>query len=70
MFPHHRGRKHIVLGVDPIGVSIGIGMMLSCMQDISYNSSNWHTYGPRGENTCLRGFLQSEFQTSLLSYRD
>ena len=26
--------------------------------------------GPRREKTCLRGFRQSEFQTSLLSYRD
>ena len=26
-------------------------------------------YGPRREKTCLRGFRQSEFQTSL-SYRD
>ena len=28
------------------------------------------SYGPRREKTCLRGFRQSEFQTSLLSYRD
>ena len=27
-------------------------------------------YGPRREKTCLWGFRQSEFQTSLLSYRD
>ena len=27
-------------------------------------------YGPRREKTCLRGFRQSEIQTSLLSYRD
>ena len=27
-------------------------------------------YGPRREKTCLQGVLQSEFQTSLLSYRD
>ena len=26
--------------------------------------------GPRREKTCLRGFRQSEFQTTLLSYRD
>ena len=26
--------------------------------------------GPRREKTCLREFRQSEFQTSLLSYRD
>ena len=26
--------------------------------------------GPRREKTCLRGFRQNEFQTSLLSYRD
>ena len=26
--------------------------------------------GPRREKTCLRGSRQSEFQTSLLSYRD
>ena len=26
--------------------------------------------GPRREKTCLRGFRQSEFQTSHLSYRD
>ena len=26
--------------------------------------------GPRCEKTCLLGFQQSEFQTSLLSYRD
>ena len=25
-------------------------------------------YGPRREKTCLRGFRQSEIQTSLLSY--
>ena len=33
---------------------------------------NKHTclYGPRREKTCLQGFRQSEFQTSLLSYRD
>ena len=28
------------------------------------------SYGHRREKTCLRGFRQSEFQTSLLSYRD
>ena len=27
-------------------------------------------YGPRREKTCLLGFCQREFQTSLLSYRD
>ena len=27
-------------------------------------------YGPCGEKICLRDFYQSEFQTSLLSYRD
>ena len=27
-------------------------------------------YGPRGEKTCLRGVRQSEFQISLLNYRD
>ena len=26
--------------------------------------------GPRCEKTCLRGFQQNKFQTSLLSYRD
>ena len=26
--------------------------------------------GPHHEETCLRGFRQSEFQTSLLNYRD
>ena len=26
--------------------------------------------GPRRDKTCLRGFRQSKFQTSLLSYRD
>ena len=26
--------------------------------------------GPRREKTCLQGFRQSEFETSLLSYRD
>ena len=26
--------------------------------------------GPRREKTCLRGFRQSEIQTSLLSYKD
>ena len=28
------------------------------------------TNGPRREKTCLRGFRQGEFQTSLLGYRD
>ena len=28
------------------------------------------TYGPRREKTCLRGIRESEFQTSLVSYRD
>ena len=27
-------------------------------------------FGPRREKTCLRGFRQSEFQTSLTNYRD
>ena len=27
-------------------------------------------YGPSREKTCLRGFEQSEAQTSLLNYRD
>ena len=27
-------------------------------------------FGPHCEKNCLRGFRQSEFQTSLLSYRD
>ena len=30
----------------------------------------YRSYGPRREKTCLRGFRQSEIQTSLLSYRD
>ena len=28
------------------------------------------SYGPRHDKTCLRGFRQSKFQTTLLSYRD
>ena len=28
------------------------------------------SYGPHCEKTCLRGFRKSEFQTSLLNYRD
>ena len=27
-------------------------------------------YGPRRDKTCLRAFRESEFQTSLLRYRD
>ena len=34
--------------------------------DIPYLQIN----GPRHEKTCLRGFQQSEFETSLLSYSD
>ena len=30
----------------------------------------WYIYGPRHRKSCLRGFRQSEFQTSLLSHRD
>ena len=33
------------------------------------SSGRWQ-YGPRRNKTCLWGFLQSETQTSLLSYRD
>ena len=34
-------------------------------------SNTWyHNYGPHRDKTCLRGFGQREFQTSLLSYRD
>ena len=29
-----------------------------------------HIFGPRREKTCLRGFRQSEFQTSLFSFGD
>ena len=32
--------------------------------------SIWYLNGPRRNKTCLRGFRQSKFQTSLLSYRD
>ena len=35
-----------------------------------YFSSLATIIGPRREKTCLRDFRQSEFQTSLLSYRD
>ena len=34
------------------------------------DSCSMFIYGPRREKTCLRGFRQAEFQTSLLSYRD
>ena len=30
----------------------------------------YNNNGPRREKTCLRGFRQSEFKNSLLSYRD
>ena len=30
--PHRRGGGHIVFGADPVGV--GVGMTLSCLQDI------------------------------------
>ena len=50
---------------------------LQTWTDSSHDSSqkDWGNYflslyGPRHEKTCLRGFWQSEIQTSLLSYRD
>ena len=33
--PHRRGGGHIVFGADPVGVGIGVGVMLSCLHDIS-----------------------------------
>ena len=35
--PHRRGGRHIVFGVDPVGVgvSIGVSVTLSCLHDIS-----------------------------------
>ena len=33
-------------------------------------SVGYTLYGPRRNKICLRGFRQSEIQTSLLSYRD
>ena len=35
--PHRRGGGHIVFGADPvgIGVSVGVGVTLSCLHDIS-----------------------------------
>ena len=38
--------------------------------DIQKVSTSHAKYGPHREKTCLRGFLKSEFQTSLLSYAD
>ena len=39
------------------------------INDLSFCLIN-RLFGPRREKTCLRGFRQSEFQTSLLRYRD
>ena len=41
-----------------------------CKQQDSRESVYCQTYGPRREKTCLWGVRQSEFQTSLFSYRD
>ena len=34
--PHHRRGGHIVFGADPVGVSVSIGMTLSCLHAISW----------------------------------
>ena len=46
-------------------VSVGKDMYLTPCSKIILLAQ----YGPRREKTCLRGFRQSEFQISLLSYR-
>ena len=38
--------------------------------ELIYRSQKFRQYGPRREKTDLRGFVQSEIQTNLLSYRD
>ena len=50
---------------DHCGLSATATLTLSVANSVSLPS-----YGPRREKTCLRGFRQSEFQSSLLSYRD
>ena len=37
---------------------------------MGYALIDTYIIGPRRKKTCLRGFRQSEIQTSLLSYRD
>ena len=39
-------------------------------KDIIDGMYDIHLFGPRHGKTCLRGFRQSETQTSFLSYRD
>ena len=62
-------------GVDQmIGVKVqrGLGTYLIpvLVNDNFDKVSDPFLCGPRREKTCLRGFRQSEIQTSLLSYRD
>ena len=38
--------------------------------EITYYDIPMTSFGPRPEKTCLRGFRQSETQTSLLGYID
>ena len=33
--PHRREGGHIVFGVDPVGVGVGVSVTLSCLHDIS-----------------------------------
>ena len=57
----------LVLYVTVNNVSFILGRVLVFLGKISTEQK---INGPRREKTCLRGFRQSEIQTSLPSYRD
>ena len=47
-----------------------VGLTPEELEQLDKPEGIYEPFGPRREKTCLRGFQQSEIQTSLLSYRD
>ena len=50
--------------------TIQVGDQIIDAEFIVIEGSGQPLFGPHHEKTCFQGFLQSEFQTGLLSYRD
>ena len=83
--PFHKFYKYVILPWDELAVHVYVtpkyqrstshnvyNYMVSSQYVFVHVSRHQRLviYGPHREKTCLPGFRQSEFQTSLLSFRD